>query len=171
MTLPDDTSSRDTSVNEGTDDDDDEGDDDDDVMLVSETNNNIAKLSNGQGPSPSNGQGPSPSNGQGPSPSNSYGSDCDLSSVNRILDATDGVKLHALLRPTPSDGASTAAEGDDDSQQSRALLSSPEPPAYPSKVCLAVSAYMFRLLCPRDTGASERRVTVYSPGVEIVVVQ
>lgn len=123
---PEDTSLRDTSVNGVTDDDDDG----DDVMIVSEANNNVPKLTNGRFPVQS--------------PNNSYGSDCDLSSVNRILDATDGTKFQALLCLAPGDRQLTSTECDDDSYQGHAFQSTPEPASF--KVFTQSDQYLFKPL-------------------------
>ena len=95
-------------------------DDDDDDMIMGEANNNVPKLSNGILPNRS--------------PSNSCDSDCDLSSVNRILDATDGIKFEALLRPEDERSMEAEDEDDEEGHQDQNLEASPEPASSSLKV-------------------------------------
>ena len=98
----------------------DDDDDDDDDMIMGEANNNVPKLSNGILPNRS--------------PSNSCDSDCDLSSVNRILDATDGIKFEALLRPEDERSMEGEDEEDEEGHQDQNLEASPEPASSSLKV-------------------------------------
>ena len=95
-------------------------DDDDDDMITGETNNNVPKFTNGMLPNRS--------------PSNSGESDCDLSSVDRILDATDGIKFEALMRPEDERSTEAEDEEDEDGHQDRILEVSPEPVSSSLKV-------------------------------------